>query len=92
MVIFFQDYVAGETVNILHLTDFHYDPLYQNGSTAVCEQPLCCQSGNPSKAEDAAGLWGDYRVCDMPKRTVDNVLQNIGKKHVRILNIATIIQ
>lgn len=29
-------------LKVLHLTDIHYDPNYREGSSAVCDAPLCC--------------------------------------------------
>ncbi|XP_017772284.1 PREDICTED: sphingomyelin phosphodiesterase-like [Nicrophorus vespilloides] len=77
--------IAGSnaTMKVLHLTDFHYDPNYQNGSNARCDKLLCCQkdSGAPKKPEDAAGFWGDYRVCDIPRRSVEDALVHINTTH-----------
>ncbi|XP_037914382.1 sphingomyelin phosphodiesterase isoform X1 [Hermetia illucens] len=68
---------------VLHLSDTHYDPHYVEGSNANCNEPLCCRASNgrPSSPNDAAGKWGDYRKCDTPKRTVDNLLQHISETH-----------
>ncbi|KAJ8921813.1 hypothetical protein NQ315_008445 [Exocentrus adspersus] len=70
-------------LKILHLTDIHYDPLYKPGSNALCDEPLCCQSGVPVKSQDAAGYWGDYNVCDMPKHSVVDLLDHIKTKHLK---------
>ncbi|XP_018576214.1 sphingomyelin phosphodiesterase 1 [Anoplophora glabripennis] len=70
-------------LRILHLTDIHYDPLYKPGSNAVCKDPLCCQSGVPSKPGNAAGYWGDYNVCDMPRHSVLNLLNHIKEKYIK---------
>lgn len=79
----FQDNGEISPLRILHLTDIHYDPLYKPGSNAVCKDPLCCQSGIPAKPENAAGYWGDYNVCDMPRHSVLNLLNHIKHKYVR---------
>lgn len=73
----------AKSLRLLHLTDFHYDPDYVVGSNAVCSAPLCCQkdSGAVKAPEDAAGYWGDYRVCDIPWHSVLNVLAQINKQH-----------
>lgn len=75
------------TFKVLHLSDTHYDPYYAEGSNANCDEPLCCRlsNGKPATPNDAAGRWGDYRNCDSPKRTIDNMLDHITDVHpVRI--------
>ncbi|XP_058804235.1 sphingomyelin phosphodiesterase [Phymastichus coffea] len=71
------------TFKVLHISDTHYDPYYEEGSNAECNEPLCCRltTGTPSSRSAAAGKWGDYRKCDTPKRTVDNMLKHISEVH-----------
>lgn len=68
---------------VLHLTDTHYDPLYAEGANAVCKEPLCCRNRSQIilRKSDGAGKWGDYRNCDPPKATIDNMLDHIVKVH-----------
>ncbi|KAJ8666479.1 hypothetical protein QAD02_008141 [Eretmocerus hayati] len=68
---------------VLHISDTHFDPYYQEGSNAECNEPLCCRitNGPPSTPAAAAGKWGDYRKCDTPKRTVDHMLKHISNSH-----------
>lgn len=69
--------------NILHLTDIHHDPLYEPGSLAECDEPLCCQR-HKDQAEGttkAAGFWGDYRECDLPWQTIENAFDHIKENH-----------
>ena len=33
-----------QTLKVLHITDVHIDVKYQEGTNAVCNQPLCCRS------------------------------------------------
>ncbi|XP_067010810.2 sphingomyelin phosphodiesterase [Anabrus simplex] len=68
---------------VLHLSDTHFDPYYQEGTNADCNEPLCCRltNGPALSPKTAAGRWGDYRKCDTPKRTVDNMLQHISNTH-----------
>ena len=35
---------SEETINVLHLSDWHLDPRYDIGSEADCSQYLCCRS------------------------------------------------
>lgn len=71
------------TLRILHLSDTHLDPYYQEGSNAVCGAPLCCRQslGMPSDPVLQAGKWGDYRDCDSPNRTLQHMLQHISENH-----------
>lgn len=74
---------GGATFKVLHLSDTHFDPYYHEGSNADCNEPLCCRltNGPAPNAASAAGRWGDYRKCDTPKRTIDNMLQHISSTH-----------
>lgn len=83
----FSQVQGGSELNILQLTDFHYDPLYKPGSNAQCDEPLCCQNGTPSSPENAAGYWGDYNVCDMPWHSVTNLIERIKNNHVMNFNL-----
>ncbi len=66
---------------ILFLTDIHWDVQYAEGSLVDCKLPLCCRndSGRASWRHTGAGYWGTYGKCDLPLRTVENLLQNIAK-------------
>ncbi|KAM4545588.1 sphingomyelin phosphodiesterase [Odontesthes bonariensis] len=63
---------------VLFLTDIHWDKEYEAGSAADCKEPLCCRkdSGSPSWRRREAGYWGTYSNCDLPLRTVENLLKN----------------
>lgn len=37
---------AGENVTIVHLTDFHYDALYSEGSSSICTDEICCRNAS----------------------------------------------
>ncbi|XP_024261778.2 sphingomyelin phosphodiesterase [Oncorhynchus tshawytscha] len=66
---------------VLFLTDIHWDQDYAVGSSADCKDPLCCrnESGSPSWNQRAAGFWGSYSKCDLPLRTVENMLENAAR-------------
>ncbi|XP_022092882.1 sphingomyelin phosphodiesterase-like [Acanthaster planci] len=70
-------------LTILHLSDLHWDRMYQEGAEVECGEPLCCRSndGKPAKGKPAAGKWGDYRGCDTPTRVFENLLQYVAKEH-----------
>ncbi|KAJ1531727.1 hypothetical protein ONE63_000393 [Megalurothrips usitatus] len=74
---------GAPTFKVLHLSDTHFDPYYQEGTNADCNEPLCCRltNGPALSPQTAAGRWGDYRKCDTPKRTVDHMLQHIASTH-----------
>ncbi|KAK9884420.1 hypothetical protein WA026_007267 [Henosepilachna vigintioctopunctata] len=71
--------VHYDPLKIIQITDVHYDPSYKEGSNAKCELPLCCeeQNGIPTNPSDAAGMFGDYRTCDMPRKAILNLLNEI---------------
>lgn len=71
------------TLKVLHLSDTHFDPEYREGSNADCNEPLCCRanSGPVKSPSQRAGLWGDYRKCDTPLRTIESMLENIAYLH-----------
>ncbi|XP_055686656.1 sphingomyelin phosphodiesterase-like [Lutzomyia longipalpis] len=75
-------------IKIVQVSDPHYDPNYQEGTSAVCGEPVCCRSDQPlppgSPASDAAGYWGDLRDCDSPFRAVQNAFQHIRSQHQNI--------
>ncbi|PWA22958.1 hypothetical protein CCH79_00002276, partial [Gambusia affinis] len=66
---------------VLFLTDIHWDKEYETGSAADCKEPLCCRtdSGVPKWKRRRAGYWGTYSKCDLPLRTVANLLENAAK-------------
>ncbi|XP_007555851.1 sphingomyelin phosphodiesterase [Poecilia latipinna] len=66
---------------VLFLTDIHWDKEYETGSPADCREPLCCRadSGVPKWKRRGAGYWGTYSKCDLPLRTVENLLENAAK-------------
>lgn len=66
---------------VLFLTDIHWDADYAEGSAVDCKEPLCCrkESGRPKWRHHGAGHWGSYSRCDLPLRTVENLLQNVAK-------------
>ncbi|CAH1238967.1 SMPD1 [Branchiostoma lanceolatum] len=66
---------------VLFLSDVHVDPLYKPGANADCGEPLCCRDSSPTgKGGPTAGKWGDYRYCDTPLWTMENLLQHLAEK------------
>ena len=72
-----------QNLQIVHITDTHYDPHYRMGMNAECGQPLCCRlrQGAPQLEEDAAGYWGDYRSCDAPWVAIEDLFQHVEQTH-----------
>ncbi|KAJ8986281.1 hypothetical protein NQ317_009991 [Molorchus minor] len=71
-------------LKVLQLSDTHFDPEYEIGAPANCEEPLCCRSySSPSEKEPSitAGRWGSYHKCDSPKILIENMLKNIALEH-----------
>ncbi|KAF2361415.1 Calcineurin-like phosphoesterase domain ApaH type [Trinorchestia longiramus] len=80
----FLGFQSSPTLKVLHLADTHYDPYYLPGSNANCDEKIfCCraESGAVAAPEDAAGFWGDYRSCDLPKWTIEALYENMLEAH-----------
>ena len=64
---------SGQTINVLHLSDWHLDPRYDIGSEANCSQYLCCRPYSTNTGLDTnyddpsvpASRFG-YLYCDSP--------------------------
>lgn len=71
---------------IVHLSDFHFDPYYTPGSDAHCEEGICCRrdQGFPNDPGNAAGFWGDYRACDSPWHTVEDIVNRVKAEYKHI--------
>lgn len=76
---------SANDLTVAHITDPHYDPAYQVGSYAACEETNCCRFDQPIPAGSdpsvAAGRWGDYRYCDSPLEAVIDAFTQIRRKH-----------
>ncbi|KAG0431190.1 hypothetical protein HPB47_022011, partial [Ixodes persulcatus] len=71
---------GAPTLRVLHLSDTHVDPLYEEGSLASCAEYLCCHAddGRPHGPDQkAAGRWGSFQLCDIPSRTYESMLRHI---------------
>ena len=67
---------------MLHISDTHVDPFYEEDGDAQCGEPLCCRkAGSSISIKRRAGYWGDYRNCDVPLRTFEETLKFINKTH-----------
>ena len=77
---------TANDLNIVQITDIHYDPDYQPGSLAECDEPLCCRSSvkKGTSKEAQAGYWSDYRSCDSPLHMVEQAFDHIRETHSKI--------
>ena len=68
---------SSRTINILHLSDWHYDPEYKEGFESRCKDPICCRPphspGMGKTIHHPAGPFGEYK-CDTPLRLAQEVL------------------
>lgn len=66
---------------ILIISDIHIDLAYTPGSEAVCNQPQCCRPiyTDPGNVTLPAGYWGTDTNCDVPKWTIEAVLESASK-------------
>lgn len=71
---------------VVHLSDFHFDPHYTPGSDTHCDEQICCRGdqGFPNNTLDAAGFWGDYRVCDTPWHSIEDLVRRVKKEYPKI--------
>ncbi|KAF8976900.1 hypothetical protein BGZ46_007856 [Entomortierella lignicola] len=73
---------SGETIQVLHFSDWHIDPLYQVGAEAKCSHNICCRDfgswNDPGPIKKPASKWGDGR-CDTPIDLGLNALQAITR-------------
>jgi hypothetical protein len=73
-----------KTIRIVHVSDFHADPWYQEGTIADCGQGYCCRNDSTGgSGKIKAGKFGTPDVnCDIPLVTVNNTL-NFIRDHVK---------
>lgn len=73
--------VAGKDFKILHLSDWHFDDEYQEGTEADCPGIICCRPpksfiGNET-IKRAAGKFGDYK-CDTNRALSNAVMAKVN--------------
>uniref|UniRef100_A0A0N5AMZ5 Sphingomyelin phosphodiesterase n=1 Tax=Syphacia muris TaxID=451379 RepID=A0A0N5AMZ5_9BILA len=74
--------IKRPNMRVLQLTDIHIDSDYIVGSVANCKSFICCHTDSVTVTGTKpipAGFWGAQSACDMPLRTVENMLQHIGR-------------
>ncbi|XP_018403569.1 PREDICTED: sphingomyelin phosphodiesterase 1-like [Cyphomyrmex costatus] len=77
---------SNETIDIVQITDIHYDPNYEPYGNSYCDEPTCCRRGQnkTNTSGKVAGYWGDYNYCDSPWHTVVDALDHIIAEHKNI--------
>ncbi|GCB83907.1 hypothetical protein scyTo_0024749, partial [Scyliorhinus torazame] len=78
---------GAPTTRVLFLTDIHWDKDYVPGNNPDCRDPLCCRKGSglPTKHRKGAGMWGEYSKCDLPLKTIENLLQHLQSRHFDVV-------
>ncbi|KAF9570702.1 hypothetical protein EC968_001486 [Mortierella alpina] len=73
---------SGETIKVLHFSDWHLDPLYQAGAEAKCSHNICCRDygrwNDPGPIKKRASKWGEGK-CDTPIALGLSALQAIQR-------------
>ncbi|KAK0094986.1 hypothetical protein PV326_009487 [Microctonus aethiopoides] len=77
---------SQKSLKILQITDLHYDPLYEPGGNAGCDEPTCCRRGQNKTGGNTlkAGYWGDFNNCDVPWHAVVDALDHMKEQHENI--------
>lgn len=70
-------YPSEKTLKVVHLTDMHVDPMYQEGAEAFCGKPFCCRDKTGNET-NPSGYWGSLAECDLPERTIENMINYIA--------------
>uniref|UniRef100_A0A914H3H8 Sphingomyelin phosphodiesterase n=1 Tax=Globodera rostochiensis TaxID=31243 RepID=A0A914H3H8_GLORO len=80
-------------LRILQLSDLHFDSQYTPGAEADCAEPVCClnrsSAHHPGQSSSTttrkpAGKWGTLANCDIPLRTVQNMLEHIERTQQQV--------
>ncbi|KAG9065387.1 hypothetical protein KI688_002712 [Linnemannia hyalina] len=60
---------SGQSMKVLHFSDWHLDPLYRPGTEAKCSHNICCRDfgswNDPGPIKKRASKWGEPK-CDTP--------------------------
>ncbi|XP_066145817.1 sphingomyelin phosphodiesterase-like [Euwallacea fornicatus] len=66
---------SSSTINILHISDVHLDPLYTPNKVKTCHEPLCCQNDQDDGVEgNSCGYWAEYGN-DVSENFVDEFIR-----------------
>ncbi|KAM3134374.1 hypothetical protein pb186bvf_013487 [Paramecium bursaria] len=66
--------------NVVQLADLHIDVEYKVGAQAFCKDPFCCreENGLTDDVTQQAQYWGTHAQCDLPVRTIENMVEFIA--------------
>ncbi|KAI9474288.1 MAG: Metallo-dependent phosphatase-like protein [Benjaminiella poitrasii] len=69
---------SNKTMMVLHLSDWHVDPQYEEGTETKCSKPICCrrQYTNFDNIVSKASPWGSFG-CDTPISLIETMLEYI---------------
>ncbi|CEP15672.1 hypothetical protein [Parasitella parasitica] len=69
---------TNKTMTVLHLSDWHVDPLYEEGTETLCDKPICCrrESTDFDNILKLSSPWGSYG-CDSPLTLIESMLEYI---------------
>ncbi|KAI8387260.1 Metallo-dependent phosphatase-like protein [Blakeslea trispora] len=70
----------NKTITVLHLSDWHVDPQYQEGAETECNKPICCRREytDYQNISSKASPWGSFS-CDSPIHLIQSMLDYIPK-------------
>ncbi|CAD8048987.1 unnamed protein product [Paramecium primaurelia] len=71
-----------EDFTVAQFADLHIDVEYSVGANAFCGAPFCCreENGKPKDPSKGAQYWGTYADCDLPFRTIQDLIKFTGEK------------
>lgn len=69
---------SNQTISVLHLSDWHLDPQYEEGTETQCGKPICCRREytNIESITQKASPWGSFG-CDSPLTLIESMLEYI---------------
>lgn len=69
---------TNKTISVLHLSDWHVDPQYEEGTETQCSKPICCRREytNTESITEKASPWGSFQ-CDSPLSLIESMLEYI---------------
>ncbi|CAD8138159.1 unnamed protein product [Paramecium octaurelia] len=74
--------INNEDYKVVQYSDLHVDTEYTVGADAFCGNYNCCRMENsiPKDSSKGAQYWGTLASCDLPFRTVQNLLEFTKEK------------
>ncbi|GAA5814946.1 hypothetical protein MFLAVUS_008449 [Mucor flavus] len=71
---------SHQTMDVVHLSDWHVDPEYEEGMETQCDKPICCRREytDSKNIVKKASRWGEFE-CDSPLSLIESMLEYIPK-------------